>query len=227
MYLDILVNSLEEKFGSEVREGVHVSDLCLCPRKSIFNRLEPQKLTPRDLNFFTSGRAIHDSIQILAKRNPDKFDIERETWLFDDKQTPDCGIVAHIDLYDKEKNVPIECKSHRTAKIDKPKKHHVDQVQSYMAMVNSKKGIILYQLLMHFEDKPFVEFEIEMKDKELEKKRKDLIDKAKRYAENLKNKTPLLMEGALGNPDLEWLCLTRDGKPNCPFYEICKEAQKK
>ena len=78
MYLEHLISSLRVKFDGDTREGVHVSDLTLCPRKAVFRKLSPEPCTMRDLNFFTSGRAIHDSIQILANSDgAGQFDIER------------------------------------------------------------------------------------------------------------------------------------------------------
>src|ERR1041385_4684180 len=148
--LGTLYEALYEEYGQE-RDGVHVSDLIYCPRKTCFQKLEPLPITNIQLNFFTSGKAIHGALQSLLKKYPDRFEIEKEVWYND--------LVAHIDIFDRETGVPIEAKSARIKNIEKPKPHNLKQLEAYMAMTDSDKGIILYQCLMHFEDKPFVEFE--------------------------------------------------------------------
>ena len=165
----------------------------------------------RDLNFFTSGRGIHDSIQILAKENGD-YEIEKEV----EKD----GIIGHIDLYDKKNNIPIECKSMRVKELKCPKSHHIDQLESYMALTNSKKGILLYQLLLHYDDKPFVEFECEATDAELANRKIWLINRAKKYAEVLKKQlSPMEMLGVFNNPNLNWLCRSCSHRSQCELNE--------
>src|SRR5207245_773434 len=144
MYLDLLMKSLKTKFDSEEREGIHVSDLTLCLRKAVFKKLNPTPITAKELNFFTSGRAIHDAIQMVANVNEEMFEIEKEIEFQ--------GIQGHIDLYDTKANIPIECKSSRTKEIKEPKKFHIDQLKYYMAFTGADKGAILYQALMHFDE---------------------------------------------------------------------------
>lgn len=211
MIVETLTKSLKKKFEEDDRKGIHVSDLTLCPRKSIFDRLEDKPLSMRDLNFFTSGRAIHDSIQILAKENGD-YEIEKEV----EKD----GIIGHIDLFDKKNNIPIECKSMRVKEAKEAKSHHIDQLESYMAMTNSKQGILLYQLLLHYDDKPFVEFEHKVTDEQLEKRRQWLINRAKKYTEIIeKQLSPMEMVGVFNDPKLNWLCRSCSHRAQCEMVE--------
>lgn len=209
MILESLTVALKNKYDTEFRDGIHVTDLTLCPRKSIFRKLEPKPITNKELNFFTSGRAIHAAIEELAQAEP-KFDIEKEvTWE---------GIKGTIDLYDSQNNIPIECKSTRVKTVVEAKKFHIEQLKAYMAMKNSIKGIILYQCLLNFDDKPFVEFEFETTVEQNKETLQVLLIKAKDYAKNLENKTPMLAENVFDNPEMNWLC--RD----CPYYEKCEES---
>lgn len=212
MYLELLQKALFEKFNGEERNGIHVSDLTLCPRKSVFRKLNPEPCTMRDLNFFTSGRAIHDSIQTLANHES-KFEIEKEIeWE---------GIVGHVDLVDTANNIPIECKSARVKTMDAPKSHYVEQLKSYMAILGSKTGVILVQLLMHFDDKPFVEFVVTMTEEEIkEQKQKLLLDK-EMYLVSLEKKDPMIARGVVNTPELNWLC------KSCPYFTQCLKNEEK
>ena len=216
--LDDLCEGLDEEYNTE-REGIHVSDLVLCPRKSCFQKLEPLPKTPVELGFFTSGKAIHGALQSLAKKFP-YYEIEKEVWLDD--------IVAHIDLFNNKDGIPIEAKSARISEItedqlhgrDKvnPKKnkvHYLRQLEAYMAMTDSDKGKVFVQLLMHFGDKPFVEFDHTMtkvqRDKVLEKLRED----AKGLRTGIARKDPSIPRNVAYDNDLNWLC------NYCPYAEKC------
>ena len=214
MYLDQLTVALKNKYDTEMRDGIHVTDLTLCSRKSVFRKLQPTALTMKELNFFTSGRAIHEAIQSLC--DPDKFEIEKEV-----KYN---GVTGHVDLYDIRNNIPIECKSMRVAKVENPKSFHVEQVKDYMAMLGSSTGVILYQCLMNFNDKPFVEFEVHMTQKEIDQRLADLGLRSRLHQKALDKKDAMLAPYVLKDPNMNWLCVNRNGTPNCPYYDKCKEA---
>ena len=150
MILEELYKSLYEEYNKP-RPGIHVSDITLCPRESCFRVLQPRELTNTDLNFFTSGRAIHEALQSLVRKYPKRFEIEKEVKMGD--------IVGHIDLFDLDNYVPIEAKSARVKTMDKPKAHYIRQLEAYMALTGADKGIILVQCLLNYEENPFVEFE--------------------------------------------------------------------
>lgn len=211
MILEVLTSALQKKFDNDERSGVHVSDLVLCPRKAILRKLEPNPTTMLELNFFTSGRAIHDAIQILAASEGDRFEIEKEVFYE--------GIVAHIDLFDKKNNIPIECKSMRTKAVKEPKPHHVEQLKCYMAMTGATKGIILYQLLMHFDNEPFAEFVVEMTEKQIQEQLVKMKSTAENFRVNLEQKTPMEAIGVLQNKDLNWLC------NSCPYVQRCRDQR--
>jgi hypothetical protein len=58
----------------------------------------------------------------------------------------------------------------------------VKQLKCYMAMLDASQGYMLYQLLMHFGDTPFIAFKITMNAQE----RKDQLDELVDEADSLK-----------------------------------------
>ena len=205
--LGTLYEALYEEYGQE-RDGVHVSDLIYCPRKTCFQKLEPLPITNIQLNFFTSGKAIHGALQSLLKKYPDRFEIEKEVWYND--------LVAHIDIFDRETGVPIEAKSARIKNIEKPKPHNLKQLEAYMAMTDSDKGIILYQCLMHFEDKPFVEFEHTMTRAQRQATLDGLRNDADLLKYGIEQKAPSVIRHIAYDADYNWLCRS------CPYAKKCE-----
>src|SRR5687767_7612935 len=101
-YLTILLQTMK-KWYSTPREGSHVSDTILCPRQRIFKILYPTPVTAKELNMYSSGRAIHEAIQILFMSNRGRFEKE--------KYVEYCNIIGSVDIYDQKKNIPIEFKT--------------------------------------------------------------------------------------------------------------------
>lgn len=192
---------------SKPRDGIHISDLLLCPRKTVFQKLEPQELTMRELNFFSSGRAIHEALQQLALMYPDKYEKEKEVSYMD--------CIGHVDIYDKINNIPIEAKSMRKAKVDRPKDFHVEQIKSYMAILGASKGIILYQLLLHFEETPFVSFEVTMTPRDREVQLQYINSDIERFKASITNGDPGLSRHIAKDARYNWLC---DG---CNYFNDC------
>jgi CRISPR/Cas system-associated exonuclease Cas4 (RecB family) len=210
--LPILYKALQEEYGQE-REGIHVSDLIYCPRKTCFQRLKPLPITNLQLNFFTSGKAIHAALQGLVKKYPKRFTIEKEIWFED--------IVAHVDLFDEETGMPIEAKSARVKAMLTPKSHNLVQLRAYMAMTNSDKGIILYQCLLHFEDNPFVEFEHTMTREERVQTLNKLSVDADLLRKGIEAKDPSIVRHIAYDNNFRdkvggnWLC------KSCPYAVEC------
>lgn len=219
--LNDLYCALDEKYNA-AREDVHVSDIAICPRETVFRRLTPQKADSTSLGFFTSGEAIGAAIQALATANPDKYIAEYET-SFE-------GISAHIDLYmlpdEGCEGIPIECKSYNGADMDQPKPHYTTQLRSYMAMTNSHTGIILVQLLQHFRSKqgqsgkPFKTWVITMTDEQLLAERVRLIQDAAQFKIALLMKDPSKARHVAYDKELNWKC------NYCKFVNECIEMRK-
>jgi len=203
------------------RDGIHVSDITLCPREACFRALEPKdengipidktkRATMMDVNFFSSGKAIHEAIQLLASYFPD-YEIEKEVKHGD--------IVGHIDLFDKTNHIPIEAKSARKGIMDEPKAHYIKQLEAYMALTNADTGIVLVQLLQHFKDKPFVEFYHHM----TKEQRKAVLSQLQKDAIILKigmiEKDPGLVRHIADDDTLNWKC------DYCKWLTPCQEMR--
>ena len=210
-----LKSSLYVHFNKE-RDGIHVSDINLCLRETVFRRLRPQAITDREIGFFTVGRSIHDSIQTLAKSNL-KYEIEKEI-------NYDAGgltIKAHIDLYDKEKNIPIEAKSARNKDIVEPKSFHIEQLQMYMTLVGSDLGYIIYQLLLDYNDFPFRVFEVRMTKEERIKMLDKMVTDAFHLQMNIDLKTPENTRHVFNDETKNWKC------QYCHFNQECTSMRNK
>jgi len=210
MYLEQLYESLYEEYNKE-RTGIHVSDITLCPREACFRKLDPRPLTNTDLNFFTSGKAIHEALQSLLKKYPDRFEIEKEVKFGD--------IVGHIDLFDKTYGVPIEAKSARVKTMEVPKAHYLKQLEAYMALTDSNKGIILVQCLLNYEENPFIEFEHTMTDEQLDATMEQLKQDATQLKAGTMNADPSLVRHINFDLTLNWKCRY------CPYADPCKEMR--
>jgi hypothetical protein len=191
-----LKSSLYTEYNKE-RDGIHVSMINLCLRESVFRAIDPKPITDRELGLFSAGRAIHEAIQQLAKFFP-KYEIEKEINFAID------GIIlkAHIDLYDKERNIPIEAKTVRKNRLgtfdkrtktwspEEPKPFNTEQLQMYMALCDSDVGYIIYQLLLDYDNFPFRVFEVTMTKEERSNMLERMVSDAFHLQMNIDNKTP-------------------------------------
>jgi len=210
MILEELYKSLYEEYNKP-RPGIHVSDITLCPRESCFRVLQPRELTNTDLNFFTSGRAIHEALQSLLRKYPNRFEIEKEIKYGD--------IVGHIDLFDKDYHIPIEAKSARVKTMDKPKPHYIRQLEAYMAITDADTGIILVQCLLNYEENPFVEFEHKMTKKQRNKVLEQLQLDATILKIGLAQQDASLVRHINYDNELNWKCRF------CTYKEPCEKMR--
>jgi len=221
MILDKLKEATDIHYNKH-REGIHVSDLTLCPREACFRALEPKdkdgipidktkRATNTDVNFFSSGKAIHEAIQILASYFPE-YEIEKEVKHGD--------IVGHIDLFDKTNHIPIEAKSARKGTMEEPQAHYLKQLEAYMALTNADTGIILVQLLMHFKENPFVEFYHHMNADQRAQTLKQLEKDAIQLKSGIMNLMPNLVRHIADDPDLNWKC------NYCKWFNPCLAFRK-
>ena len=217
MILEELYKSLYEEYNKP-RPGIHVSDITLCPRESCFRVLQPRELTNTDLNFFTSGRAIHEALQSLVRKYPKRFEIEKEVKMGD--------IVGHIDLFDLDNYVPIEAKSARVKTMDKPKAHYIRQLEAYMALTGADKGIILVQCLLNYEENPFVEFEHTMTYDERHKVLEQLRMDAKILQIGIAQQDPSLVRHINYDNELNWKCRFCTYKEPCERMRIEANAER-
>ena len=60
-----------------LRKGWHVTDIALCPRQRVFKVIDPLPLTDKELNMYSSGRAVHEAVQWLFMSNPGRYEKEK------------------------------------------------------------------------------------------------------------------------------------------------------
>lgn len=244
-FIHKLKSSLFVKFN-QAREGIHVSDINLCARETVFRRLNPKQLTNRDLNVFTSGRAIHDAIQTLAEYYKE-YTIEKEINFnpLENKWTKDIDgadlitIKAHIDIYDSVNNIPIEAKTVRKKNLgtydkstkkysdEKAKPFNVEQLQMYMALTDSDIGYLVYQLLLNFDDtpisedktSPFVIFEVKMTNNERVAMLRDMVYKAVNLHKGIEEKNPALTSHIADDINKNWKC------QYCKYFNLCYDMR--
>jgi hypothetical protein len=204
---------------------VHVSDLSYCFRKSVFSRTDlnhspPSQLTIRNL---LVGEAVHRHIQNLLG---DEFEREKEIIWTGPSGTQ---VVAHVDLYHKETGTVIELKTTGSPAIMKsPPVAHIRQLKTYMSLLDSNRGILLYLLTSDKNNEYFQEWQVTWANPN---ERQDILDKLDKAA------TELSKGFESGDPSqvrhiyydkqyisrwtgVNWMC-----RNYCPYSEQCREMR--
>lgn len=235
-FMEDLRKGLKKKFARK-REGVHMSDLC--PRQIVFRDLHPEaELSFSDVNNFTSGAAIGGALESISSEHEEKYTTETFTSIGH-------FINGHIDVHNKQKNIPVEFKTYRSGSTDKlPKWHQLDQLTSYMAGQNAEYGILLYQLLMRFDDGEFAielpkigkvsgseewkqglvmvefgPFVAYVKHMTAEQRINHIAQKVEIGLQHAKARAygqPALAPHVMNNPEMLWLCR------KCPWLDECR-----
>jgi hypothetical protein len=209
-YIAMMREAMEQWY-SKPRNGWHVTDIALCPRQRVFKQIDPLPITDKELNMYSSGRAIHEAVQWLLMSDPRRF--EKEKYVEYD------GIEGSIDIYDKKKNTPLEFKSLRSPNIDKPKGFQEEQLRFYMAMQNSPTGYMIYQCLMHFGSRPWRIFKVTMTEQERKNQLEKLVREISSLQNAMKTEDPSLARGVYLDKDLKWLC------EDCPYLKECEKLR--
>jgi CRISPR/Cas system-associated exonuclease Cas4 (RecB family) len=211
---------------NKTRTGIHVSSLNLCMREVVFRAIDPKSVDDREIGNYTTGRGIHQAIQDLAAYFP-KYEVEKEI----NYEIDGITIKAHIDLYDSTLNIPIEAKTVRKSRLgtynkstrtwseEEAKPFNVEQLQMYMALMDSSVGYIIYQLLLDFDNFPFRIFEVHMTKEEREKMLERMTNDAFHLQMNLDNKTPENTRHIANDPNKNWKC------NYCKSLNLCYEMR--
>ena len=122
-----VIEALRTSFKSEVRTGIHVSDLVF-PRKAWMQRHFPNlDLSDDECLYFICGRAHHGIIEnLIASDKMKEYGLE---WN---------GVTGTVDIM-KDTGIPVEFKTTRSAKQWSMKNlpsHYVRQLGYYVAMHN-------------------------------------------------------------------------------------------
>ncbi len=209
-YVGMMREAMEQWY-SKPRDGMHVTDIALCPRQRVFKQIDPVPITDKELNMYSSGRAIHEAVQRLLMNNPRRFEKE--------KYVEYKGIEGSIDIFDKKENTPLEFKSLRSSNIDKPKDFQEEQLRYYMAMQNSSIGYMVYQCLLHFGSSPWRIFKVTMTEEERKGQLEKLVRETRSLQDALKANDPSLARGVYSDKELNWLC------GDCTYVKKCEEMR--
>ena len=185
-------------------DSIAVTDLTLCPRKKVFSKIDPVRMTDEELYDYVSGQAAHDVIERLFLIYPDRFRAEKEIHY--------ANVRGKIDIFDKETNNIIDLKTSKSRILLKPFKFHEEQIRYYMSIAGSEEGHIIYQM-----DKfgKYLVFPIYMTDKERLNQLEKLELEAGFLQKAIDKKNPSLVKGIYDDADISWMC------NKCPYLEKC------
>jgi hypothetical protein len=88
-----------------------------------------------------------------------------------------------------------------------------------MAMLNATEGYMLYQLLMHFGERPFKAFRITMNAQERRSQREKLVTEINSLKRAMEKGDPSIARSVEKDPSLNWLC------KDCPYLTECRKIQ--
>jgi hypothetical protein len=209
-YLHRMQDAMEEWY-SKPRDGQHVTDVVMCPRQRVYQKIDRLPIDAKTVSIYSAGKAIHEAIQWLFLS--DKRTFEREKYIeYQDIQ-------GSVDIYDRRRNIPLEFKTTRASDIKEPKSFHVEQLKYYMSMLGAEEGYMIYQLLMHFEETPFKSFRITMNAQERMNQRLKLVKEINSLKRAMEAGNPSLARSVHKDPSLNWLC------KGCPYLTDCRKIQ--
>lgn len=209
--LDLLQESLADKYTERQREGCHVSDLTLCKREAVFRRLDPKTLSLNTMMFFITGEAMHQALQTLVRWvGKKRAKIE--------KKIKYKGVIGTIDLL--LDNVVCEIKTVTSKNLDL-KPHYKNQIECYMAMIGLNKGKVMIVSLTNFNQR-FKVHDIEMVEQQIIDKRKWIEQESKQFNEALKKKDWRIVDCVKDTP-MGWKCDYCAYKTPCFEYEETKK----
>jgi len=222
-YVEIIRNAIDKPMKSQ--DGVKVTDLMFCPRRRIFEIVNPTKKSSQNVIRTAAGSGLHRLIQKrIIDSDPERY--ESETLV-----EYDSLIFGSIDLYDKEFKTVIDIKEKLVngSWAIKPFSSHEEQLKNLMAMKNTSKGVLLI-VVVNGKDE-IKQFNYQMNLEERQAQLNKLKEKARSFL-NAKNKrNPYLAFHVFFDKALNWLCHKTDkGTGNeilCPYYWECSDMIKR
>lgn len=209
-------------------DGWHVSDL-LYPRKSFWQKTDPQPMTDDQSIFFITGHGHHHVIEAImgprkegkAKGRTDAGEFKKAGIYF----SPDLRGIESLKQSGKILQTPVEIKTTRAQKTPddtgkSPKstfESYLKQLGAYMALMKKKIGYLVVMYISRrnpqgWGTKPALRFyQVKMDAQELVDRQAELVGIATNLTKAVKTKKcdalPLCAD---------WLC--RD----CPWFKKCK-----
>jgi CRISPR/Cas system-associated exonuclease Cas4 (RecB family) len=189
----------------------HVSDLIMCIRQRVFNELDPQKPTEKQMNLYSSGKGIHEIIQSLLASDRGRF--EKEYLVYHN------GMSGSVDVYDKRYNIPLEFKTPRNGfALKEPHSYNVMQLKTYMSILGADCGCIIYQYLVA-KNVNFQCFWVHLTPTEREEHLNMMFTRFENLQEAIDAQEPAIADGIYNDPELSWLC------NGCPYLEPCEQMR--
>jgi hypothetical protein len=196
-----LKRRLAEEYAA-LREGVHVSDLTLCMRQSLFRKLDPRPPTTKQIGYFLDGARRHQALQALYGEGA----AEKEG-VFE-------GVRYHIDVFTPTGFV-IEFKTTRAKEAISD--HWLRQLIYYMLAADSGIGLLQVQRILPRDGDPFPGFIITLDDKQRAEWLSDFRERSSRFLEAMERNDPSRLPVYRGEKD--WVCR------ECPYRKECDRME--
>ena len=217
--------SREFLLAQERSEGLHFSDL-LTPRIAYYKITDPQPISAKEIGFFIAGRAHHEVILAIMRRQKKIGAPEDVSKVWEEvAYTPDynLGFLAEIKTTRRQWE-PAD----RPETLTKAYKQYLGQLTQYMAAENKQtSALIVFYISLRMDDKnkttvPSLRaYQVEMTKQELASIRLEMRVKKKNLLHAIKVKAP-------GSLPLcpAWMCCSGGYRgpatASCKWYEKCK-----
>jgi hypothetical protein len=197
---------------------VQITDLTLCPRRKIFEIVNPKEQSRQTIVRTAAGKGLHRFVQKKIK-NPDadryeaEAPVEHKNFIF-----------GSIDLYDKQSETVIEIKEKVVnGSWEIRPLSSQEQLKDLMAMKNVLKGALVLILVNGKE--AIKQFNYYMTEEERLEQLKSLNEKGSQFLTAKNNRDPSIANYAFFDRSLNWLCHRIDKKAAdhvwCPYYWDC------
>lgn len=198
-----LVDGLARRNIPGDREGIHVSDLTLCLRKSYYSKTMPRRPTPATLGYYVDGSRRDLVIKGLLGTKVTAAEKD--------------GIWFAPDSVDNEGN-PIEIKTTRAAEGVSP--HHITQLTYYMVLSGKNTGhLVIQRVGFRKNDVPFEAYNFDFEPGEMQRYRQEMLERRDSLKSALENSDPRIAPSVRSSPEFNWLC------KSCPWSEECQSIK--
>jgi hypothetical protein len=218
-YSEIILKAIDQP--TKVQDGVKITDLTLCPRRKIFETVNPKQQSRQNIVRTAAGSGLHRFIQKKIRNpDPDRFEAEMPVEYND-------FIYGSIDLYDKKLETVIDIKEKVVNGFweIRPHSSQEEQIKDLMAMKNVSKGALVLILVNGKE--PIKQFNYYMTEVERQDQLRHLNEKGSLFLRAKNNRDPSIANYAFFDRSLNWLCHRIDKKTGdqvwCPYYWECMD----
>lgn len=191
----------------------------LCPRKKVFEIVNPKNQSYQTTVRTAAGQGLHRLMQKqLKKSDPEAYESEMPVEYKN-------FVYGSIDVYDKRCDVVIKTKE----KIVngpwdlRPHSSHEEQLMSLMAMNNTSRGVIVLIILDKTDQ--VKQFNYFMTEEQKKRQLMKLEENADSFLNAKNGRNPGLAQHVFFDRNLKWLCSKTDKKSGedvlCPYYWEC------